>query len=178
MKYFISDTHFNHKGALSWNGGTVRPMFSNVNEMNDYMISKWNSVVGDNDEVYFLGDFAYKCSINKALSIFYQLNGIKHLIFGNHDNKIAFKFNCWESVSQIKQIYIIKPNGCKQYIILCHYPMLSWMHSHEGSWHLHGHTHGSIQNLNKGVKRLDVSVEIHDYTPLSKLDVINILDKY
>lgn len=174
MIYFISDTHFWHKGALLWNDGKVRPQFENVYVMNETMISNWNNIISNEDEVYFLGDFAYKCSKLQAETIFHQLNGKKHLIKGNHDYNLAASFiNCWESISDIKQIDIIKQNGCKQEIIMCHYPMVSWRHKEQGSWHLHGHMHGSYDASNTFSKRLDVSVESHNYTPWSLDEIIN-----
>ena len=147
MIYFISDTHFFHKGALLWNNGEVRPMFRDVNIMNDIMFENWNNIVSEGDIVYFLGDFAYKCNKNKAEALFWGLMGNKHLIRGNHDYKIADKFiNCWASVSDIKQVdYINQTNGIKTEIICCHYPMVSWRHKEQGAIHLHGHVHGSIQ---------------------------------
>lgn len=168
MTFFISDTHFNHAGSLKWNDGLVRPEFSTVEEMNLAMINNWNKVVSANDEVFFIGDFAYKCSKTSAEAIFWQLNGKKHLIRGNHDHKLANNFiNCWESISDIKQFDFINDNGCKQEVIMCHYPMISWRHSSQGSWHLHGHVHGSMQEINKNTHRYDCSVEVNNYTPIS-----------
>jgi calcineurin-like phosphoesterase family protein len=176
MQYFISDCHFGHKGSLLWNNGTVRSGFKNIKELENLMISNWNSVVSSNDEVYFLGDFAYKCSKNYAETMFWQLNGIKHLIEGNHDYNIASRFvNCWESISQIKQIDFINDNGIKQEIILCHYPLLTWKNKEHGSWHLHGHTHGSIQSLNEYILRHDCSVEVNGYIPKSLVQISNIM---
>jgi calcineurin-like phosphoesterase family protein len=173
MIYFISDTHFNHKGSLLWNNGTVRPQFASVDEMNELMIRNWNNTVKDNDIVYFLGDFAYKCSVRSAEDIFRSLNGTKHLVKGNHDYKIATKFKDWASISDINQVdYVDTVTDSKIEIILCHYPMISWRHSNHGSIHLHGHTHGSIQDKNLGVKRFDVSVECINYTPISIEDVV------
>jgi len=177
MIYFISDTHFFHKGSLLWNNGSVRPQFSSVQEMNELMIKNWNDTVGENDIVYFLGDFAYKCRTRAAEAIFWSLNGVKHLIKGNHDYKIATKFkDCWASITDINQVdYIDIKTGYKAEIILCHYPMLSWRHSSHGSIHLHGHVHGGLQDANKGTKRMDVSVECINYTPISIEQVIDIM---
>lgn len=179
MIYFIADTHFCHSGSLKWTDCKYKRKFNSIEEANEVMISNWNSVVKDIDEVYFLGDFAYKCSKNKAESIFWRLNGKKHLIKGNHDYKIAAKFeNCWESISDIKQIDYINPlNGCKKEIILCHYPMISWKHKEKGSIHLHGHTHGSIQDLNEKTNRYDVGVEVSNYTPISIEQIIKYHEK-
>ena len=45
MAWFISDHHFNHDKIIEY---CNRP-FANVEEMNNYMIKQWNSVVGKND---------------------------------------------------------------------------------------------------------------------------------
>ena len=51
--------------------------------MNEGLVKLWNEQVKPNDIVYILGDF----SLNpKAVRDFApRLNGIKHLILGNHD---------------------------------------------------------------------------------------------
>ena len=168
MVFFISDTHFNHRGSLLWNDRTVRPNFESVKEMNDLMINNWNKVVKNEDTVYFLGDFAYKCPKYMAESTFWILNGKKHLIIGNHDYNLAAKFEkCWESMAHRMQYDFTDDNGVKREIIMDHYPLLSWRHSNHGSWHLHGHTHGSIQHLSVGVNRYDCSVEVNNYSPIS-----------
>lgn len=79
--FFTSDTHFNHANVIKY---CTRP-FDSVEEMNREMITRWNAVVGPEDTVYHLGDFA----LGKASEwpiIFRQLNGGKKiLIRGNHD---------------------------------------------------------------------------------------------
>ena len=52
MIYFIADTHFNHANIIKY---CNRP-FKNTDEMNKYIIRKWNSVVKERDTVYHLGD--------------------------------------------------------------------------------------------------------------------------
>lgn len=53
--YMISDTHFGDAGAILKYEG--RP-FKDGHEMNEQMIENWNRVVGAEDTVYHLGDFA------------------------------------------------------------------------------------------------------------------------
>ena len=45
--YLIADTHFNHKRIIEY---CKRP-YSNVEEMNEDLIRKWNNVVSKNDIV-------------------------------------------------------------------------------------------------------------------------------
>ena len=77
--YFTSDTHFGHANIIKF---CNRP-FKNVEEMNQKLIENWNSVVGPNDLVFHLGDFAFG---GQPLwrYIREQLNGNIILIKGNH----------------------------------------------------------------------------------------------
>ena len=63
----------------------VRPEFDTVEEMNECMIERWNSVVKQGDIVYHLGDVVIG---NKEgfKSLWTKLNGSKRLIVGNHDD--------------------------------------------------------------------------------------------
>ena len=55
MRYYIADNHFFH-GALN-NKMDLRG-FASEEEMNEYMITKWNEKVRKKDEVVILGDFS------------------------------------------------------------------------------------------------------------------------
>ena len=59
MKYYISDLHLGHENVLLHDN---RP-FQNTEEMHHQMIARWNKVVSQTDEVYILGDFAWKNAI-------------------------------------------------------------------------------------------------------------------
>lgn len=56
-----------------------------VKEMNSTFIEKWNSKVSKEDTVYYLGDFAFPCSLEEGKKLLKKLNGYKILITGNHD---------------------------------------------------------------------------------------------
>ena len=51
-KFYISDLHFGHKNILGFDN---RP-FVDIEQMNNELIRRWNSVVSDGDVVYVLGD--------------------------------------------------------------------------------------------------------------------------
>ena len=76
-----ADPHFGHRKILQY---CNRP-FANVSEMDEALITNWNSVVSHTDEIHVVGDFAFTCTMEYALSIIKRLNGTKHLVTGNHD---------------------------------------------------------------------------------------------
>jgi calcineurin-like phosphoesterase family protein len=177
MKQFItSDQHYGHKSILIFNPKRLKDdgsEFKTIQEHDNYLIEKYNSIVSNNDLVYHLGDFAYKCNKNYAESIFWRLNGRKILIIGNHDSRIAKKFiNCWEEVHELLRIEIVKSNGFKQKVLLSHRPFLSWERS---CIHLHGHTHGKIEHLNKDhfLIRKDIGVDTNNLYPYDLEELIN-----
>ena len=66
MKEFItSDLHYFHKNILEFS--EKRSVFDDVADMNDSLITEWNSKVGYNDTIYHLGDFSD--SLEELLSI-------------------------------------------------------------------------------------------------------------
>jgi len=82
MIFFTSDTHFREKRLELF----YRP-FKTTEESDSTLVNGWNKMVGENDEVYFLGDFIGPDENNeKTLSeIVPKLNGKIHLVKGNYD---------------------------------------------------------------------------------------------
>ena len=82
MRFIIADTHFGHKNIIRL---CNRP-FSDKHDMEVKLIDNWNGMVGANDEVYVLGDFALVPTVEDLEDITQQLNGKKFLVRGNHDH--------------------------------------------------------------------------------------------
>jgi calcineurin-like phosphoesterase family protein len=76
--YFTNDARFGHAGAL----GLYRRPFALVAEMDRQMIDRWNSVVGPDNEVWHLGDFAVRQRPGRVASLVKALHGRRHLITG------------------------------------------------------------------------------------------------
>jgi calcineurin-like phosphoesterase family protein len=179
--FFTGDTHFYHKAII---GYCNRPVVD-VEEMNQQLIVKWNERIGPSDEVYHLGDFAF-AGVGKAVEILEQLNGHKYLIHGNHDYGIAKKAGIIEHFQWIKDYYVLRVHdkhqneedetSFTQYhqpIVLCHFPILSWDHMSHGSWHLHGHCHGSLPTTR--MMRMDVGVDTNNMYPYEYQEIKNIM---
>ena len=134
--------------------------------MDEAMIEKWNSVVREDDTVFHLGDFCLGRKMGYADNYFRKLNGKVYIAQGNHDawmKDAAFFPNTKNSyVQRIEQQYELNISGRK--IILSHYPMRSWNHSHYGSYHLYGHVHGNLPDFGLSI---DVGVDTNNFTPYS-----------
>lgn len=169
--FFTSDTHFNHYNII---GYCNRPFLS-TEEMDAYMIDKWNSTVKPGDVVYHLGDFAITGYSKKHTpiveKILKKLNGNKILIKGNHDSPAVLGAKGWSAIHNIHHV-----NYNNQRIILCHYAMRTWQFKGHGSWMLYGHSHGQLPPL-PGERSLDVGVDCWDFTPVSVTRLQEIMNK-
>jgi calcineurin-like phosphoesterase family protein len=181
--FFISDLHTFHKNIIQFDD---RP-FKDLDEMHFELIKRWNDVVSDDDIVFHLGDLSFGRS-ESAKWFVHSLNGKIHHIMGNHDRmKDIIKLDRFEAVYEYgTEIWIkdedidARGSGGYQHIIMSHYPILSWNRAHYGSFHLHGHCHGSlIKEMPKYYERkvMDVGANCIDYTPISYFDIKNVMNK-
>lgn len=169
--WFTSDHHFGHANIIRFSN---RP-FADADEMNEMLIAKWNDVVVENDTVYHLGDLFWMPA-SEAKGIRERLHGRICLLRGNHDKTADSMKSAFE---WIKDYYELKvddedaPDG-KQRVVLCHYAFRVWNKSHHGSWHLYGHSHGSLPDDPNSLS-FDVGVDCHDYAPVSYVRVKEIM---
>lgn len=118
--------------------------FSSIEEMNEAIVERWNEVVGVEDEVWNLGDFAL-VDANAAVSYIQRLNGHIKWIAGNHDQptKIVTITSSCPNVEFAGYAAAIKVHKFNFY--LSHYPTLTGNMDDTGLRHrvisLHGHTH-------------------------------------
>lgn len=141
--FYIADTHINHANCLRFDN---RP-FSTVEEMNEALITNWNSVVTNNDVVYILGDWIWGKVNEQYLQIAASFNGNKVLIVGNHDPKQIDKGlrNGTRIVELSPLKEIVEEDG--SHIILCHYPMPFFRCNYRGDFYMFcGHVHTSKED--------------------------------
>lgn len=159
MKTFItSDHHFGHTNIIKL---CNRP-FSSIEEMDAEMVRRWNLLVDKDDLVYHLGDLFW--TEKAAKEILPQLNGVIHLILGNHDKnwkRVYSRLHFPNLIVHPEQILEIKT---PLRAVLCHYPLLSWNGVFYKIKHFHGHTHRGCPG--EGL-RYNVSVENTDYFPVN-----------
>lgn len=159
--FLISDNHFGHDNFLSFQdeaGNKIRT-FSNVEEMDEHMIEKWNSVVKPSDKVYHLGDVCFSFKVLEK--IMPRLNGIKVLIKGNHDNL---------KMSQYMQFFKdVRASHQLDKFVLTHIPIHTDSIGRGAKGNIHGHTHERCVMLDgiKDSRYINVCVEQTNYTPIS-----------
>jgi calcineurin-like phosphoesterase family protein len=85
MDWYTSDEHYYHEGIIFPCG---RP-FKTTKQMNKTIIKNNNDVVAPDDNVHHVGDFTMLPieDVRMIERILGQLNGIHHLILGNHDRQ-------------------------------------------------------------------------------------------
>ena len=88
MVFFTSDLHLGHRNIIRL---CNRP-FSSIDEMDEYLIEKWNKKVTNADTVYILGDLMFR-NEKPPEEYLRQLRGKKHLIIGNHDREWIKKYD-------------------------------------------------------------------------------------
>ena len=155
--FIVSDTHFGHANILKFTdsdtGLRIRPQWESVEDMNEHMIDRWNSVVRDQDIVYHLGDVYFA----QGKEILPRLRGRKRLILGNHDN--GKDQNLHRHFEKILVWRMFPEFNC----LLTHVPV------HESTlfkveYNLHGHIH---QQVSPTAQHINCCVEVQDYTPRS-----------
>lgn len=137
MLYIYSDPHFGHEKVIKYN---QRP-FKTVEEMDEYLIEKWNETVRKKDEIIILGDFTLSNNARKYLD---SLNGRIKVLENrtHHDRSWIRKKEQTENIELLPPIY--RQKWYHQIYILCHFPIYKWENSDHGSFHLHGHSHGNL----------------------------------
>lgn len=171
--FFISDTHFQHKRILEFRRKDdpslfMRP-FSSLEEMNETLISNWNSLVGHDDVVLHGGDFSFGGKQNIAL-FRRRLNGKIKLIMGNHDYSAKDYINVFDDI--LGTPYKIRTG--RGTILMSHAPL----HFSEDDYHHeeHGRTinvHGHLHDQITGEKHhVSVCVERTNFFPVPLDDII------
>jgi calcineurin-like phosphoesterase family protein len=193
-KFFTSDTHFGHGNIIRYAGrpylneGDLTPdgkdwtskfhSRSAARRMDEDLITRWNSVVNPNDDVYHLGDFSF----NSAFDYLRKLNfNNLYFIWGNHDSHMDIVYRNLDFYSDLRKRIHFLGDMAEVYIegkmiILNHYAMRVWKASHKASWHLYGHSHGSLPDDPTSLS-FDVGIDCHDLKPITFGQVSEIMAK-
>ena len=166
---FIADLHFGHTSMA------IKRGFTTVEEHDEHIIKQWNSVVHKRDTTYILGDITMETS--KPYPLLARLNGVKHVVLGNHDMP--------KDVAELSK-YVVKISGMIKYkgMFLTHCPIHPMELDHKVNKNIHGHIHENIVKIDisddrvglceiKDDRYIGVSCEQIDYTPktLKELEI-------
>ena len=170
--WFTSDTHYGHKnivrGASNWRDTSGCRDFDTLAEMNDALVDSINAVVQETDVLYHIGDWSMG-GVDNIVEFHSRLQcRTIHLVYGNHDHYIRKNKNGVADVfSSVRALRIGKIED--QMMVLCHFPILVWEDHHRGVWHLHGHSHGNLQQPEYYKRKvLDVGIDAHsEFRPFS-----------
>lgn len=181
--WFTSDSHFRHVFVANLRG------FAGRDEHDDAVIDTWNSVVKPSDMVWHLGDVGLG-SETDILSQVARLNGIKHLVTGNHDlpwpgHRDARKHQRrWLEVFESVQAFAKTRIGGRT-VLLSHMPYLGggdhtfeerftqFRLPDEGTWLVHGHTH-QTDRLD-GPRSVHVGLDAWGLRPASDEEVMQLI---
>lgn len=164
--WLTADLHLGHANIIKFLNRPFRDASGklDVDAMDHALIANWNnSGIGDDHDVFIVGDFANKCHPRKLNSYFHALKGRKHLVSGNHDKKPTLTLPWASPVEAIREIVI-----GEQYVILCHYALRTWHRIGKGALHCFGHSHGRLPPMGNSI---DVGVDVFGMRPV-RLDEI------
>lgn len=175
--WFTADLHFGHHNIIEY---CQRP-FDDVDAMNAALITNWNALVGNDDTVWVLGDFALG-KIDDTLPLAGRLRGKKILLAGNHDR-------CWSGHGERSLPWVDRyleagfdeivqgPTEFEladQTVLMCHFPYEGDSHEQDrfvenrpqdqGKWLLHGHVH---ERWARNGRMINVGVDVREMAPIS-----------
>jgi calcineurin-like phosphoesterase family protein len=157
---FHQDTHFGDARRIRVD---KRP-FASIAEHDAALIARWNEVVGQQDEIYHLGDCTAVTEPGRVTKPLAALNGRKHLIVGNNDGSATIENKGWTSVA-----YYAEREVDSRLLILCHYPFRTWHDIGKGAIDIHGHSHGKLK---EEPRQYDVGVDVFDFRPVTLATIL------
>lgn len=175
MIFFTSDWHIGHDKDFLY-----RPRgFQNIEEMNNAIIKNCNSIVGENDILYILGDLALVPSNEYMWNQIYYNIKCKDVRFieGNHDTD--------NRIDKYIEEYGFEYRGCADrldynhlHFYLSHYPSLTTNKDYDKPLkarllNLSGHTHSKdIWHGRPQDMCYNVAVDAHNNYPVSIEEII------
>ena len=162
--FFTADLHFGHNNVINFKNtdGTKARDFATVQDMEDAMVQMHNEIVKPTDKVYMLGDIAFN---QRGLDKVKQMNGIKILVKGNHDQ---LKLNKYVDVfKDVRGCHVM--NG----LVFTHIPIHIDQLGRFGC-NVHGHLHMNrvMQGDKIDPRFLCVSVEHTALKPIEFEDMV------
>jgi calcineurin-like phosphoesterase family protein len=180
MNWLTADLHLAHVNIIAY---CDRP-YASVSEMDNDLVQRWNEIVAPDDEVWVLGDVALG-RLDDSLTYVTYLNGVKHLVPGNHDRMFKCHGVKWlhgaeryiaAGFADVLDDVIELDIGGNRAVTACHFPFAG--EARDG-WEdrfvdhrpvdcrqrlVHGHTHGKWR---RNGRMIDVGVDAWGGYPVS-----------
>ena len=169
--YLTSDWHFCHDQPFLYEPRG----FKNIDEMNEAIIAKHNSIISPEDDVIVLGDLMLN-NTEKGIRCVNRLNGNLHIVYGNHDTQnrqekykeLNAEILGWASVLNYR----------KYHFYLSHYPTLTGNLDNDKPLKArvinlcgHGHVQDRWADWDKGLI-YHVEMDAHNCYPVLLDDII------
>ena len=169
--YFTADLHLGHNAKAM----LARRGFDSADAMSETLIANINKAVKVEDHLFIIGDFCFDKNVVEWREKIHSKNVT--LIRGNHDKQATYKYAAaFGGTPDLHEISRDAYGGlllCP--LVLCHYAMRTWNHSHYGSWHLYGHSHGHLPD-DPNLMSFDVGADCHGLMPVSYQRVCEIME--
>lgn len=156
--FFTADSHFGDRHILR-----QRTAFATIEAHDAALIAAWNEVVGPNDDLWHVGDFAGDADRAYCADVFSRLNGRKRLVRGNHDTNRVLELPWAKPPQDSIRLSVTDKNGREWRFFLAHYAHRAWPGLWRGSRHLYGHTHARLPDTRRSC---DVGADAWDYRPV------------
>lgn len=176
--FVTADTHFGHAAAIQ----QFARDFSDVTAMDGGLLAAINDVVGPDDVLYHLGDFVGPvdgCSKTSHAEAMREQIACRRimLVRGNHDPRGEKRFDrLFESVHDFLSMKGWSSGDAtgEERLVLCHYAIRIWQGRHNGSLHLYGHSHGTLEEVGRST---DVGVDCWSLHPQPLEAVLSMLSE-
>ena len=173
MIFITSDWHLSHDREFIY-----KPRgFNSIEEMNDTIIERHNSIVTPEDDVYVLGDLCLGGaeSLERNRKLISSMNGKLHIVFGNHDTPVRRKMY-GELPNVMEAAWAIMLDYNKYHFYMSHFPTLTGNLEKESlrqmTLNLYGHTHQNTNFFEDRPYMYHVGVDSHDCYPVPIDEVI------
>ena len=157
--FFTSDLHFGHDNLREFRNKVHNKSFSEVSDVDQWLLSNWNSRVNHRDLVWVLGDVAWSTNDLEWLAL---CNGRKKLVLGNHDME-----RTGMSVGDYLKYFDSIHGVIKKYdVVMTHVPVhpqelvFRWTHN------VHGHIHHEDRCI-QDPRYINVNTDVRSGLPVS-----------
>jgi len=170
MKVFVtSNQQFGRKGAIK---AYKRP-FIDVEDMDLQMVNVWNSVVGKDDIVYVLGNFAWDPETLEV--IVKSLNGNIVVISGEYD-KAAQDVAEIMGIVDIDYLYNAIEEHPEANSVLSYWPLNEWPGKKKGAYSIIGYPSTAYKTDHKN-RVINCSCDLWDFKPVEVMRIVELLNE-